>query len=110
MPKGKRGPRPEVSTKKGKQTDLPGVEPSARRIGEIEDLADEYEEVKSTRVSWSNKETEAMENLVASMKRHDRNFYSRTTWGKVVLKESKTKAKVEKESAADEAVEEEEAA
>lgn len=99
MPKGKRGPRADVITiNSGKQTDLPGVEPSARKIGEIEDLAEELQRVTSERVGWSNKERDAMENLIASMKRHDRVIYLRQTWGKVVLKEAKTKATVKLDS------------
>lgn len=99
MPKGKRGPRAEISLLK-KQVALPGVEPSKRRIAEIEDLAEELEDITSQRVGLSNKESEAMDNLVASMKRHDRVFYQRQTWGKVKLKEGKTKAKVERDKVA----------
>ena len=92
MPKGKRGPIPDVVTRKNKQADLPGVQVSARKIREIEDLAEKVEDAKDAAELAKEKLGDAEENLVASMKRHKKSFYSRQTWGKVVLKEGKTKA------------------
>ena len=73
---------PKTTRKRGKQTDLPSMENHQRRIAEIEDLADV--------------QMDLTDRMVASMKRHDKTFYQRQTWGKVILKESKTKAKVTK--------------
>jgi len=82
--------------KKVKQDDLPTMEDHQKKIAEIEDLADIQIDLTDQMSSLKEKVKEADENLVASMKRHDRTFYQRQTWGKVVLKESRTKAKVTK--------------
>lgn len=82
--------------KKAKQDDLPSMEDHQRKIAEIEDLADLEQEANDRLSEAKEKHKDAMENLVASMKRHDKTFYQRQTWGKVVLKESKTTAKVTK--------------
>ena len=89
---------PKATRKRGKakQTDLPSMENHQRRIAEIEDLADVQMDLTDQMSSLKEKLKEADENLVASMKRHDKTFYQRQTWGKVILKESKTKAKVTK--------------
>ena len=88
---------PKVSKRRGKkQDDLPTMEDHQRKIAEIEDLADIQDELQIQMSDLKEKLKDADENLVASMKRHDRTFYERQTWGKVVLKESKTKAKVTK--------------
>lgn len=88
---------PKVSRRRGKkQDDLPTMEDHQRRIAEIEDLADIQIDLQDQLSALKEKVKDADENLVASMKRHDRTFYERQTWGKVVLKESKTKAKVTK--------------
>ena len=88
----------QVSRRRGKrkQEDLPTMENHQRRIAEIEDLADIQIDLQDQLSALKEKVKDADENLVASMKRHDRNFYERQTWGKVILKESKTKAKVTK--------------
>lgn len=86
-----------VSRRRGKkQVDLPTMEDHQRKIQEIEDLADIKDELDLQMADLKEKAKDADENLVASMKRHDRTFYERQSWGKVVLKESKTKAKVTK--------------
>lgn len=82
--------------KKAKQDDLPTMEEHQKRIVEIEYLADIQIDLMDQMSSLKEQVKEADENLVASMKRHDRTFYQRQTWGKVILKESKTKAKVTK--------------
>jgi len=82
--------------KKAKQADLPAMEDHQRKIAEIEDAADELIELEDRLSSIKNQRDDAMDNLVASMKRHDRTLYERQTWGKVILKESKTKATVKK--------------
>lgn len=89
---------PKVSRRRGKakQEDLPEMKDHQKRIAEIEDLADIQLDLMDEMSALKEKVKEADENLVASMKRHDRTFYQRQTWGKVVLKESKTKAKVTK--------------
>lgn len=92
----------KVSKRRGKakQDDLPTMEEHQKKIAEIEDLADIQLDLMDQLSALKEKVKEADENLVASMKRHDRTFYQRPTWGKVVLKESKTKAKVTKAVAA----------
>lgn len=92
MPKGKRGPRPDVVTRKAKQDELPGVSVGSRKIAEIEDLAEKLEEAQSSFNRAKEAKEDAELNLVASMKRHKKNFYSRSTWGKVTVKDGKTKA------------------
>lgn len=88
----------KVSKRRGKakQDDLPTMEEHQKKIAEIEDLADIQLDLMDQMSALKEKVKEADENLVASMKRHDRTYYSRQTWGTVVLKESKTKAKVTK--------------
>lgn len=81
---------------KRKQEDLPTMEDHQRRIAEIEELADTQIDLQDQLSALKEKVKDADENLVASMKRHDRTFYERQTWGKVILKESKTKARVTK--------------
>lgn len=97
---------PQVTKRRGraKQEDLPEMEDHQRKIAEIEELADIQLDLMDQMSALKERVKEADENLVASMKRHDRTFYARETWGKVILKESKTKAKVTKatvKSAAD---------
>lgn len=82
--------------KKGKQDDLPTMQDHQRRIAEIEDLGDVQSDLEDEMDALKMKLKEADDNLVASMKKHDRTFYQRQTWGKVILRESKTKAKVTK--------------
>lgn len=92
MPKGKRGPRPDVVTRKAKQGDLPGVSVGARKIAEIEDLAEKLEDAAATLNRAKEAKEDAELNLIASMKRHNKSFYQRSTWGKVTVKDGKTKA------------------
>ena len=67
-----------------------------RRIAEIEELGDRQIDLEDQVKALKEKLKDADDELVASMKRHDRTFYQRQTWGTVVLKESKTKARVTK--------------
>lgn len=83
--------------RRGKQEDLPGVEASNRKIAEIEDLADILVEAQDKQSIAKEHVDDAMENLVASMRRHNKIFYSRPTFGSVILKESKIKAKVDRD-------------
>lgn len=83
--------------RKAKQDDLPSMESHQRRIAEIEEIADELVDLEDQLSAIKEKRNDAMENLVASMKRHDRSLYERQTWGRVILKESKTKASVKKQ-------------
>jgi hypothetical protein len=89
---------PKVSRRRGKakQDDLPTMEEHQKKIAEIEDLADVQLDLMDQMSSLKEKVKEADENLVASMKKHDRTFYARQSWGKVILKESRTHAKVTK--------------
>lgn len=92
--KGKGSTKAKVT--KAKQDDLPTMEDHQRKIAEIEELGDIQKDLEDQMDALKMKLKEADENLVASMKRHDKTFYQRQTWGKVVLKESKTRAKVTK--------------
>lgn len=83
-------------SKKPRQDDLPGVEASSRRIAELEDLGDALVDAKDAADAAKEKVKEADENLVAAMKRRDKTYYSRQTWGSITLKESTTKAAVKK--------------
>lgn len=89
---------PKVSKRRGKakQDDLPTMEEHQKKIAEIEDLADIQIDLMDQMSALKEKVKEADENLVASMKRHDRTYYSRQTWGSVVLKEGRVKATVKK--------------
>lgn len=96
--KGKGSTKAKVT--KAKQDDLPSMEEHQRKIAEIEELGDIQKDLEDQMDSLKMKLKEADENLVASMKKHDRTFYARQTWGKVVLKESRTHAKVTKAAVA----------
>jgi hypothetical protein len=86
-----------VSKRRGKkQDDLTTMEEHQRRIPEIEDMADELIDIDDRLSALKEKHKDAMENLVVSMKKHDRTFYERQTWGRVILKEAATKARVTK--------------
>ena len=89
----------KVSRRRGKakQEDLPEMEDHQRRIAEIEELGDIQLDLMDQLSALKEKVKEADENLVASMKRHDRTFYQRQTWGSVVLTEARVKAKVKKQ-------------
>lgn len=82
--------------KKAKQEDLPGVDQSDRRIAEIEDLGDVLADLQDEMSSLKGKVKDADGNLVAAMLKRERTFYHRPTWGKVIIKETKTSAKVTK--------------
>ncbi len=86
--------------KKGKQDDLPGVAPSDRKIAELEDLGDALADLEDEASAAKERVKEANENLVAAMKKRERTYYSRATWGSITLKETNTSAKVKKASAA----------
>lgn len=81
---------------KAKQDDLPTIEPSDRKIQELEDLGDALADLQDEMASLKGKVKDADENVVAAMKKRDRTFYSRPTWGKIIIKETKTSAKVTK--------------
>lgn len=83
-------------TKRGKQAELLGVEPSQRKIAEIEELGDTLIDYEDQLSALKGKRDDAMDDLVASMKRHKRTYYNRQTWGTVTLTEAKTKARVKK--------------
>lgn len=86
-----------VKKGKAKQEELPGVEPSARRIAELEDLGDELADCEDILEQAKHRKEEANENLVTAMKRRDKTFYSRATWGSILITEpGKVKAKVKK--------------
>lgn len=86
--------------KKGKQDDLPGVTVSDRKIAELEDLGDALAELEDEAAAAKEKVKEANENLVAAMKKRERTYYSRATWGSITLKETNTSAKVKKSTSA----------
>jgi hypothetical protein len=86
----------KVSKSKAKQDDLPTMQDHQRRIAEIEDAGDKQLDLEDQVKALKEKLKDADDELVASMKRHDRTFYHRQTWGKVILKESKTHARVTK--------------
>ena len=86
----------KVTKAKAKQDDLPGVEPSSRRIAEIEDLGDALADLEDEKSAIGEKVKDANDNLVAAMKKRDKTYYSRQTWGSVVLSEGSVKAKVKK--------------
>ena len=88
-PKKPKGGTVIVSRIAGKQGELPGVETSKRKIVEIEDLAEIYDDKKAAKIKATDAYKDAEENLAVSMKKHGRTSYSRKTWGRVVLKESK---------------------
>ena len=71
---------------KAKQEDLPTIEPSDRKIQEIEDLGDALADLQDEMASLKGKVKDADENLVAAMKRRDRTYYHRQTWGAKALK------------------------
>ena len=81
---------------KGIQEDLPTIEPSDRKIQEIEDLGDIVFDLKDEMDTLKGKVKDADENLVACMKRKERTYYNRPTWGSVTLSETNVKAKVKK--------------
>lgn len=84
--------------RKGKQEDLPGVDQSDRKIQEIEDLGDALADLQDEMSTLKGKVKDADENLVAAMKRRERTYYNRPTWGSVTLKETTTSCKVKKAS------------
>lgn len=85
---------------KAKQGELadPNDEPgttiiSDRKIQEIEDLGDALIEAEDAASAAREKVKDANENLVVAMKKRDRTFYSRASWGTVILSEAAPKAK-----------------
>lgn len=78
---------------KAKQEELPTITVSDRRIAEIEELGDALIDAEDEASAARERVKEANENLVAAMKRRERTYYSRSTWGSVVLSESAVKAK-----------------
>lgn len=82
-----------VTKAKAKQEELPTITVSDRRIAEIEDLGDALIDAEDKASAAREKVKEANENLVACMKKRERTFYSRSTWGSVILSESSVKAK-----------------
>lgn len=92
------GTTAKVRRAKAKQDDLPGVEASSRKIQELEDLGDALADLEDEKSAIAEKVKDANENLVAAMKRKDKTYYSRPTWGTIILGESKVSAKVKKAS------------
>lgn len=88
-----------VKRAKAKQEDLPTIRPSDRKIQELEDLCDELADLEDEMASLKHKVKDANENLVAAMKRREKTYYSRTTWGSILITESAVKVKVKKASA-----------
>lgn len=80
-----------------KQGDLPGVEVSKRKIQEIEDLAEIWEVKKKEKEDAHAAFLDADENLVVSMRKHNRTSYSRQTFGKVTVPDPKIHAKFKRE-------------
>jgi predicted nucleic acid-binding Zn-ribbon protein len=81
---------------RARQEELPTIEPSDRRIAELEDLGDELADLDDELSAIKNKVKDCNENIVAAMKRRDRTYYNRPTWGSITLKETNTTAKVKK--------------
>ena len=88
-----------VTRNKAKQEDLPTITPSDRKIQELEDLSDTLADLEDEASAIREKVKDANDNLVAAMKRRDRTFYSRSTWGSIILKETSVSAKVKKGTA-----------
>lgn len=84
---------------KVKQGELDGITVSDRKIQELEDLGDALSDLEDEAAAAKERVKEANENLVAAMKKRERTFYSRKTWGSILLKETTTSAKVKKASA-----------
>jgi len=81
---------------KAKQEDLPTIEPSDRKIQEIEDLGDVLADLQDEMAGLKGKVKDADENLVTAMKKRERTYYNRSTWGSVTLSETSVKARVKK--------------
>lgn len=88
-----------VTKTKAKQGELDGITISDRKIAELEDLGDTLADLEDAAAAAKEKVKEANENLVAAMKRRERTYYSRATWGSITLKETNTSAKVKKATA-----------
>lgn len=86
-----------VSRTSAKQGELPGVQTSKRKVVEIETLAEELETRKDEKKAADDRFKDAEENLIVSMKKHDRVHYSRSTWGSVSISERKESAKFKRE-------------
>ena len=86
-----------VTRSKAKQEDLPEIQPSDRKIAELENLGDELADCEDVLAQAKHRKDEANENLVVAMRRRERTFYSRQTWGSILLTEpGAVKAKVKK--------------
>lgn len=92
-----RKPRSVVTRTSAKQGELPGVQTSSRKVAEIEDLADKWDDAKATLKDAREAFQDADDNLVASMRRHGKSVYSRQTWGKVEVPDPKIHAKFKRE-------------
>jgi len=89
-----------ATVKRAKQDDLPTITPSDRKIQELEDLGDDLIALEDKMSVLKEKVKEANENLVAAMKRREKTYYNRQTWGSILITEPGTvKAKVKKASA-----------
>jgi hypothetical protein len=84
---------------KAKQEDLPTITPSDRKIQELEDLGDALADLQDEASAIREKVKDADENLVAAMKRRERTYYNRSTWGSITLKETKVSCAVKKATA-----------
>lgn len=92
-----RGPKAVVSRTLAKQGELPGLKMGTRKIAEIEDLAEKWEDAKLAKKASDEAFQDADDLLVASMRRHERSSYSRTTWGSVSIADPKIHARFKRE-------------
>lgn len=89
-----------------KQAQIPGTE--RHRIPALSSAAEEYVEVRDSRMDWTKQEVKAKEKVLELMRENELNEYTDDELGIVVtIEETKTKVKVRSLSSADD---EEEAA
>lgn len=97
MPRPSKASDNGIEVKKGaKQGEFEGMEVSSRKIAELEELGDAVIDAEDAYKSAKGHLDDAQENLVAAMRRRNRSFYNRPTWGTITLKEPTIKAKVKK--------------
>lgn len=87
---------------RSKQSDLPGIESSARKIAEIHDIAEQYADARDERQALTQKEVELKGELLKAMKRHKKTEYS---FGdvevRIVVEEESIKVRIRKHSEED---------
>lgn len=84
-PEKEKKPTVTVSRATPKQGELPTMNLGKRKIQEIEDLADVYEEKMLDLKRATDARDDAKENLIISLKKHKRQSYSRKTWASVEI-------------------------